>query len=124
MEIAIEEHFKIIFPFIYIRYNKTDIGYELDIFVPCLELAIELNGIFHYEPIFGEEQLLKTQETDRKKVVKCRELGIKLFVINVSKDKDNKKTQAQRISEVEKIVRDRIKELGYVFKNEQMVMDF
>lgn len=124
LEIAIEEHFKIIFPFIYIKYNKTDIGYELDIFVPCLELAIELNGIFHYEPIFGEEQLLKTQETDRKKVVKCRELGIKLFVINVSKDKDNKKTQAQRISEVEKIVRDRIKELGYVFKNEQMVMDF
>jgi hypothetical protein len=123
LEIAIEEHFKIVFPFMYIRYNKTDIGYELDICVPCLELAIELNGPHHYKAIFGEEKLLKTQETDRKKVVKCKELGIKLFVINVSEDRDNKKVMAQRISQVEQIVRDRIIELSYVFSDMQMVMD-
>jgi hypothetical protein len=123
LEIAIEEHFKVIFPFIMIEYNETKIGYELDISVPCLELAIEINGIFHYEPIFGEEELLRKQQIDREKVVKCGELGIKLFVINVSKDKDNKKIRAQRISEVEQIVRDRINELDYVFENEQMVME-
>ena len=124
LEIAIEKHFKVVFPFIYIDYNETDIGYELDISVPCLELAMELNGVYHYKAIFGEEKLLKTQETDRKKVVKCRELGIKLFVINVSEDKDNKKVMAQRILQVENIVLDRIQELGYVFNNKQMVMEF
>ena len=123
LEIAIEEHFKIVFPSMYIRYNKTDIGYELDISVPCLELAIELNGPHHYKAIFGEEKLLKTQETDRKKVVKCGEFGIKLFVINVSEDKYNKKIMAQRISQVEQIVLDRIIELSYVFCDMQMVMD-
>ena len=56
--------------------------------------------------------------------MKCRELGIKLFVINVSEDKNNKKVMAQRILEVENIVLDRIKELGYVFNNKQMVMEF
>jgi hypothetical protein len=124
LEIAIEKHFKVVFPFIYIDYNETDIGYELDISVPCLELAMELNGPHHYKAIFGEEKLLKTQETDRKKVVKCRELGIKLFVINVSEDKDNKKVMAQRLLQVENIVLDRIQELGYVFNNKQMVMEF
>jgi len=122
LEIAVEEHFKIIFPFIYIRYNKTDIGYELDIHIPCLELAIELNGPHHYRVIHksnGVERLKRTQEIDAEKVVKCKELGVKLFVIDVSRD-HGEKIKAQRISEVEKIVRDRIIELD--FKNEQIVI--
>ena len=57
-------------------------------------------------------------------MVECRELGIKLFVIDVSKDKNNKKVMAQRILEVENIVRDRIEELGYVFKDEQIMLSF
>jgi hypothetical protein len=122
LEIAIEKHFKIIFPFMYIRYNKTDIGYELDIFVPCLELAIELNGPLHYKAIFGEEELLKRQKTDREKVVECRNRDIKLFVIDVSKDR-GEKIKLQRISEVKQIVWDRIIELDYVFENKQMVME-
>jgi hypothetical protein len=125
LEIAIEEHFKIIFPFMYIRYNKTDIGYELDIYIPCLELAIELNGVFHYRVIHkrnGVERLKRTQEIDAEKVVKCKELDIKLFVIDVSRDR-GEKIKAQRILEVKGIVLDRINELGYVFKNEQMVMN-
>jgi len=123
LEIAIEKHFKDIFPFMYIRYNKTDISHELDIYVPCLELAIELNGPLHYRVIYkknGEERLRRTQQIDREKVVKCREIGIKLFVINVSEDKDNKKVMSQRILEVEGIVKDRIRELGYVG---QMVLE-
>lgn len=122
LEISIEEHLKTLYSF-EIRYNKTDIGYELDIYIPCLNLAIEINGILHYEAIFGDAKLLRTQQIDMEKIVKCNELGIKLFVINVSRDGAGKKIQAQRISEVEKIVRDRINELGYVFKSKQMVMN-
>jgi hypothetical protein len=126
LEIAIEEHFKDIFPFMYIRYNKTDIGHELDIHVTCLELAIELNGVFHYRVIHkknGVERLKRTQEIDAEKVVKCEELDIKLFVIDVSRDGSGKKIKAQRISQVEQIVRDRIIELSYVFENKQMLME-
>jgi hypothetical protein len=127
LEIAIEEHFKDIFPFIYIRYNKADIGYELDIYIPCLELAIELNGVFHYRVIYkknGEERLRRTQEIDAEKVVECNRRDIKLFVIDVSRDGKSKKIQAQRISQVKGIVLDRIKELEYVFNNKQMIMEF
>lgn len=123
LEIAIEEHFKVVFPFMNIDYNKTDKGYELDIFIPCLDLAIEINGIFHYKPIYGEENLLRRQQIDKEKLDKCKELDIRLIVINVSEDGKNVKIQKQRISEVEQIVRDRIRELGYVVKNEQMVMN-
>ena len=33
------------------------INSELDVYVPSLNLAFELNGIFHYEPIYGEKKL-------------------------------------------------------------------
>lgn len=123
LEIAIEEHFKVVFPFINIDYNKTETGYELDIFIPCLDLAIEINGIFHYKAIYGETRLLRTQQIDKDKLIKCEELDIKLIVINVSEDGQSERIQKQRISEVEQIVRDRIIELGYVFKSKQMMMD-
>ena len=119
LEISIEEHLKTLYSF-EIRYNKTDIGYELDIYIPCLDLAIEINGILHYEAIFGEAKLLRTQQIDKEKVERCRDRDIKLIVINVSRDGAGKKIKAQRISEVEKIVRDRIIELD--FKNEQIVI--
>ena len=117
LEVAIEEHFKIIFPFMYIRYNKTDIGYELDIYIPDLKLSIELNGVFHYRVIYkknGLERLKRKQEIDAEKVVRCKDLGIKLVVIDVSRDGGGKKIKVQRISEVEGIVRDRINSLSVV----------
>lgn len=123
LEIAIEEHFKVVFPFMSIDYNKTHKGYELDIFIPCLDLAIEINGITHYKPIYGDKIFIRRQQIDKEKLIKCMELDIKLFVINVSEDGENVRIQEQRISEVEQIVRDRINELGYVFKSKQMVMN-
>jgi hypothetical protein len=119
LELAIENHLGVIFSGLDIRYNKTDMGYELDIFIPDLKLAIEINGIYHYENIFKNNRFERTQQIDNEKVDKCRELGVNLFVINVSKDR-GEKIKAQRISEVEKIVRDRIIELD--FKNEQIVI--
>lgn len=123
LEFAIENHLGIIFSVLDIRYNKTDTGYELDIFIPDLKLAIEINGIHHYENIFKNNRFERTQQIDREKIVKCNELGINLIVIDVSRDGQSKRIQAQRISEVEQIIRDRIIELGYVFKNEQLLMD-
>jgi len=47
-----------------------------------LKLAIEIQGIFHYQPVFGEEKFNSIQKNDAKKRKKCEELGIKLVEID------------------------------------------
>jgi len=61
--------------------DKTAIKSELDFYFPELKLAFEINGIFHYEPIFGLEKLTKTQINDKQKFKLCHEAGIELCVI-------------------------------------------
>ena len=41
--------------------------FEIDIFVPGLDTAIEVDGKTHFEPIFGDEALAKTQSNDTYK---------------------------------------------------------
>ena len=50
-------------------------------------MAFELNGIFHYEPIYGEEKLDKIQNNDERKFAACREAGISLCIIDTSSQK-------------------------------------
>lgn len=40
---------------------------EVDIWVPSLGTAIEIDGPSHFKPIYGEEKLRKTQQQDRQK---------------------------------------------------------
>ena len=93
-----------------ISYNDTSIGYELDIYLPEMSFAIELNGVFHYKAIYGEEALLKRQEIDRLKAEECVKRNIKLIVINVSEDKNNKKTFEKRYNEIKKLILSRLEE--------------
>ena len=109
LEIFIEGEMTKIFSFL-IDYNKTDIGYELDIYIPHLDLAIELNGIFHYKPIYGMEKLLRVQQIDREKVIECKKRNIKLIVIDVSKDKSTKKVMKERYEQVLSFIKERIEE--------------
>lgn len=68
-----------------IRYNeKTAINSELDIYIPSLKLAFELNGIFHYEPIYGADKLKKIQNNDTRKMQACIEHSIELCIIDTS----------------------------------------
>lgn len=59
-------------------------GMELDIYISQLNIAFEINGIFHYKPIFGIEKLVKTQTKDKIKQEECKKLGIDLFVIDIT----------------------------------------
>lgn len=71
-----------------IIYNGKDaIQSELDIYIPSLSLAFELNGIFHYEPIYGEEKLNQVKNNDGRKFQACLERKIELCIIDVSGSK-------------------------------------
>ena len=67
--------------------NKEIINSELDIYIPSLKLAFELNGIFHYEPIFGKEKLQSIKNNDDRKFQACLEKDIELCIIDTSTHK-------------------------------------
>lgn len=86
LEAWLEHKLPLIYPNLEFHFNRKDsIDSELDIYIPSLKLAFELNGIFHYEPIFGEEKLKSTKNNDNKKLQLCSEKNIKLYVIDTSK---------------------------------------
>lgn len=60
--------------------NIAIINYELDFYFPSLKLALEVNGIFHREAIYGNDKLQRIQSNDFKKSVACLERGIQLIV--------------------------------------------
>ena len=75
-----------LYPELKILYNnKEAINSEIDVYIPELKLAIELNGIFHYEPIYGEGKLSSIQFNDKNKFKLCHEAGISLCIIDTSK---------------------------------------
>lgn len=62
----IEENIKLRYDFDIIFNDRSilESGYEIDIYIPHLKLGFELNGVFHYEPIFGDDKLKITQQKD------------------------------------------------------------
>jgi hypothetical protein len=63
--------------------DKTLIpGLETDIAIPSLKIAVEWNGIVHFEPIYGHEKLSAIQRKDAEKKLKATELGIHLIIIS------------------------------------------
>jgi hypothetical protein len=85
LEKYIEEQLTLLYPDLKIDFNKKDIiGSELDIYIPSLNIAFELNGIFHYEPIYGQDKLNKIQNNDTRKFQACLEKNIEFVIIDSS----------------------------------------
>ena len=85
LEAYIEEQLSLLYPNLEILYNCKDaVGSELDIYIPTLNIAFELNGVFHYEPIYGIDKLERTQSNDNNKFKLCIEHKINLCVIDTS----------------------------------------
>ncbi len=88
LEVWLLEQLTICYPDIEIHYNRKDaINSELDIYIPSLKLAFELNGIFHYEPIYGPDKLQQIQNNDDRKFQACLERKIELVIIDTSSQK-------------------------------------
>jgi len=93
IEIWIEENIKNKYDFEILFNDRELLRYEIDIYIPSLKIAFELNGIFHYESIFGEEKLKITKSKDLFKINECNNMGIELFVIDITDVKNfNKKS--------------------------------
>jgi hypothetical protein len=88
LESFLEQQLTSLYPNLKIDFNKKDaINSELDIYIPSLKLAFELNGIFHYEPIYGSNKLNQIQNNDHRKFQACAEQNISLCIIDTSKQK-------------------------------------
>lgn len=88
LELYLQKKLSESYPSLEILYNNKDIiNSELDIYIPSLKLAFELNGIFHYEPIFGKEKLSQIQNNDNRKFQACLEHEIELCIIDTSQQK-------------------------------------
>jgi very-short-patch-repair endonuclease len=76
---------RINFPGIKIERNdKSVLGrQELDIHLVDYKIAIEIDGITHSKPIYGQTRFEESLARDRKKEVKLDELGFLLYRIDI-----------------------------------------
>ena len=96
LETYLEQKLTSLYPNLAINFNKKDaINSELDIYIPSLKLAFELNGIYHYEPIHGLNKLSQIQNNDNRKFQACAEQDISLCIIDTSKQKYFKESTSQ-----------------------------
>ena len=101
LEVWLESKLITLYPEQKILFNDVKtINAELDIYFPNLKLAFELNGIFHYEPIFGQIKLDKTKNNDNRKFQACIERGIELCIIDTSSQKYFKEHICQKYLDI------------------------
>ena len=86
------------FPDLPIHFNdrKTIKQLELDIYIPLLRLAFEINGPCHYEPIFGTDNFKKIQDRDKQKLIECYKNDIELCIINTRQQRNFTEKTSQK----------------------------
>lgn len=113
LEKWLEIQLKTTYPNLIIKYNdrETLLRAELDIYIPSLKLAFELNGIFHYEPVFGDNLLEKTIGKDQRKFQLCIRNNISLCVIDTSHQKYFKENTSKKFLDIiTKIINEKMAE--------------
>lgn len=83
IELYIEKMINLFFPEIRIYCNGKYYGYELDIYFPQQNMAIELNGPFHYLPLNGINKLIRLQSRDIIRKVLCKNANVNLYVFPI-----------------------------------------
>ena len=111
LEKWIESQLDILYPDLQVLYNDRDtINAELDVYIPSLNIAFELNGIFHYEPIYGADNLKRVQTNDTRRFQACIERGIELCIIDSSGQKYFKEASSQKYLDIiTNIINEKIK---------------
>jgi very-short-patch-repair endonuclease len=68
------------------KENVLNTKLHIDLFLPTISVAIEVDGPSHFEPVWGEEALKRAQSYDNKKTGILIGKGIKLIRIKQKKD--------------------------------------
>jgi len=85
LEVYIKNKLNSLYPTLDIDYNcRMIFGLELDIFIPTLNFAVEINGPGHYIPIYGQDKLDKTMVKDDFKLKVAYAIGLELLVIDTT----------------------------------------
>jgi endogenous inhibitor of DNA gyrase (YacG/DUF329 family) len=85
LELWLEKKLTRLYPKLEIHYCRRDtIGMELDIYIPSIKIAFELNGPTHYKPIYGKATFKAVKYRDKKRKELSKEHNIKLIEIDVS----------------------------------------
>jgi hypothetical protein len=109
MENLFEKVLNDFFPdILFLMNDKQTIGSELDFYFPNLKFAVELNGIFHYEPIYGENKLEKIQNNDKQKIIRCYEKGIELCVVDIASVSYLNKPQQEKYTNIFKEIMNKV----------------
>lgn len=114
LERWLETKFKEIYPNLKIQYNNRTLceSLELDIYIPDLRLAFELNGPTHYEPIFGPETLKRMQKNDKNKMSLCIDKQIDLCIIDTRGEHFNEKKGSKFLKVITDIINLRIQQFN------------
>jgi hypothetical protein len=110
----IEDELTKLYPTLLIKYNDRETlnGLELDVLIPQLNLAFEFNGIYHYEPIYGEDRFSKVKLTDGIKFQDCINQKISLCIIDISKIKRFKPERERKFLDIiKKIIQEKLERL-------------
>lgn len=95
-----------------VEFHKSDIvdgtKYELDIFLPEIKTAVEIDGPSHFMPIWGEEKLRKQIQADIIKQGILLSRGYAVIRI-LQKDKNSSLTKMNELSKIVLEEVDRIK---------------
>ena len=100
LEVFIESQLRSQFPTLDFETNSKTIGSELDFYFPSLKKGLEINGIFHYQPIYGEMKLQQIQKNDLEKLHQAQQFGIELIVYKDESKRFTKKKASQQWEEI------------------------
>lgn len=82
IEFYLEEKLQNKYPDLNIIFcDRKEIKRELDIYIPDMKLAIEINGPFHYRKIYSEKSFLRTKNNDKIKRKLCKINNIQLIIV-------------------------------------------
>jgi hypothetical protein len=94
-EIELYKHIKELFPNEKVIHQARPVWLSpqsLDIFIPAQNLAIEYQGLQHYQPVEffgGEDAFFKTKERDKRKSKKCAENKVALIYFRYDEEINN-----------------------------------
>jgi hypothetical protein len=121
IELYIEKILKEKYDYLEILYNENIEGFELDIFIPSLSLAFEINGPTHYNAIYGKKSLANVHMTGIFKKEMCIKNKINLITIDISHIKNFKNSSEKtknikmkfNIDMIISIINNALDEIGY-----------